>query len=298
MDSKHYAGLTAHQIADGVRTKKFTAVEVVDAALTLAHALDPKIKAFMTILDDRARAAAVAVDADVAAGKPLKLAGVPVALKDNLCVTGTRTTCSSKILDKYVPPYTGTAVQRILDEGGIPIGKTNLDEFAMGSSTENSAMQTTRNPWDTDRIPGGSSGGSAAALAAGFCHASLGSDTGGSIRQPAALCGLVGLKPTYGRVSRYGLIAFASSLDQIGPFATTVADAATVLEVMSGHDPADSTSIPEASPSLVDQLDRGVDGLRIGLVSELTEADGIEYEVSDRVREAAAALEKAGAVVE
>ena len=270
LDSKHYASLTAWQIAEGVRTKTFSAREVADAALTQAHALDPKIKAFMTILDDRAQAAAKAVDAAVAAGKPLKLAGVPVALKDNLCVEGTRTTCSSKILDTYIPPYTGTAVQRILDEGGIPIGKTNLDEFAMGSSTENSAYFTTRNPWDLERVPGGSSGGSAAAVAARIVPLSLGSDTGGSIRQPAALCGITGFKPTYGRVSRYGLIAFASSLDQIGPFARTAADAALITAVMAGKDERDATSAN--NPVEVELFDlkapESLKGVRIGIPRE------------------------------
>lgn len=270
MDSKHYASLTAAQIAAGVRTKAFSAAEVTEAALVRAHELDPKIKAFVTILDDRARAAAKAVDANVAAGKPMKLAGVPVAIKDNLCVDGTRTTCSSKILSNYVPPYTGTAVQRILDEGGIPIGKTNLDEFAMGSSTENSAFFTTRNPWDVQRVPGGSSGGSAAAVAARIAPLALGSDTGGSIRQPAALCGITGYKPTYGRVSRYGLIAFASSLDQIGPFARTVSDAALVTAVMAGKDAFDATSADKpVEAELFDlKAPASLKGIRIGIPRE------------------------------
>ena len=270
MDSKHYASLTARQIAEGVRTKAFSAREVTDAALAQAHALDPKIKAFMTILDDRAQAAAKAVDTAVAACKPLKLAGVPVALKDNLCVEGTRTTCSSKILDTYIPPFTGTAVQRILDEGGIPIGKTNLDEFAMGSSTENSAYFTTRNPWDLERVPGGSSGGSAAAVAARIAPLSLGSDTGGSIRQPAALCGITGFKPTYGRVSRYGLIAFASSLDQIGPFARNAADAALITAVMAGKDDRDATSANKpVEAELFDlKAPESLKGVRIGIPRE------------------------------
>ena len=270
MDSTQYISLSARQIAEGVRTQKFSAVEVTEAALARAHELDPRLKIFVTLLDDAAREAARAVDQAVAAGKPLKLAGVPVAIKDNLCVKGTRTTCSSKILDNYIPPYTGTAVQRILDEGGIPIGKTNLDEFAMGSSTENSAYFTTRNPWDVTRVPGGSSGGSAAAVAARIAPLSLGSDTGGSIRQPAALCGITGFKPTYGRISRYGLIAFASSLDQIGPFATNVSDAALVTAVMAGRDPFDATSAAAPASNELFDLKTPADlkGVRLGIPKE------------------------------
>ncbi|HLX61792.1 MAG TPA: Asp-tRNA(Asn)/Glu-tRNA(Gln) amidotransferase subunit GatA [Planctomycetota bacterium] len=287
MDSKHYASLTATQIADGVRKKSFSAREITDAALAQAHALDPKLKAFVTLLDDRARAAAKAADEAVAAGKNLKLAGVPVALKDNLCVTGTRTTCSSKILENYVPPYTATAVQRILDEGGIPIGKTNLDEFAMGSSTENSAFFTTRNPWDTERVPGGSSGGSAAAVAARIAPLALGSDTGGSIRQPAALCGVTGFKPTYGRISRYGLIAFASSLDQIGPFSRTAIDAALITAVMGGKDPQDATSAtrPIESELFNLQAPASLKGIRLGIPKEYFIA-GTDPEVDKAIRAA------------
>lgn len=287
MDSKTYTALTAQQIAEGVRSKKFSAREITEAALERAHAVDPTIKAFVTILDDAARAAAKAVDDAVAAGKALKLAGVPVALKDNLCVKGTRTTCSSKILNNYVPPYTGTAVQRILDEGGIPIGKTNLDEFAMGSSTENSAFFTTRNPWDVTRVPGGSSGGSAAAVAARIAPLALGSDTGGSIRQPAALCGITGFKPTYGRVSRYGLIAFASSLDQIGPFSTTVADAALITAVMGGGDPSDSTCAASAVPNELYDLKAPADlkGVRLGIPKEYF-IPGTDAEIDKAIRAA------------
>jgi aspartyl-tRNA(Asn)/glutamyl-tRNA(Gln) amidotransferase subunit A len=223
---------------------------------------------------------------------------VPVALKDNLCTTGVATTCSSHILEGWVPPYDATVVERLADAGAVVVGKTNLDEFAMGSSTENSAFGPTRNPHDTSRVPGGSSGGSAAAVAAGFAPLALGSDTGGSIRQPAALCGVVGMKPTYGAVSRYGLVAFASSLDQIGPFSRTVADAAALFEAIGGHDPRDSTSIPEPPPPVSAALDEGASGLRVGLVTELVEAEGVQPDVVARVRAAAEALEKAGAKVE
>ena len=229
---------------------------------------------------------------------PGPLAGVPIVLKDNLCTRGVATTCSSRILEGWRPPYTATVVERVVGAGAVPIAKTNLDEFAMGSSTENSAFGPTRNPHDPSRVPGGSSGGSAAAVAAEYAPLGLGSDTGGSIRQPAALCGVVGVKPTYGRVSRYGLIAFASSLDQIGPFATTVTDAALLLDVISGHDPADSTSIPDAYDPVLPVVERGVDGLRVGIVEELTDADGIQPEVLAAVEQAALALEKAGATVD
>ena len=238
------------------------------------------------------------IDRRVAAGEdPGPLAGVPVALKDNLCTEGVPTTCSSRILEGWVPPYTATVVERLVAAGAVPVGKTNLDEFAMGSSTENSAFGPTRNPHDVTRVPGGSSGGSAAAVAAGFAPVSLGSDTGGSIRQPAALCGVVGVKPTYGTVSRLGLVAFGSSLDQIGPFSATVADAALVLEVIGGHDPGDSTSLPGSFPSVSEHLDDGVSGLRVGIVTEMM-GDGIAADVTARVRAAADALAAAGATVE
>jgi aspartyl-tRNA(Asn)/glutamyl-tRNA(Gln) amidotransferase subunit A len=232
----------------------------------------------------------------VAAGEdPGPLAGVPVALKDNLCTRGIPTTCSSRILEGWCPPYDATVVARLHQSGAVIVGKTNLDEFAMGSSTENSAFGPTHNPHALDRVPGGSSGGSAAAVAAGFACVALGSDTGGSIRQPASLCGVVGAKPTYGTVSRYGLVAFASSLDQIGPLAGNVADAALVLEVIAGHDPFDSTSIPSSAPSVVAALDEGVDGLRVGLARELL--DGVDGDVAARVMAAAEALERDGAKV-
>jgi aspartyl-tRNA(Asn)/glutamyl-tRNA(Gln) amidotransferase subunit A len=290
---------TALEIAAAVRRGERSARSVVDEHLAAIAGRDDELHAFNLITGDDARAAADAIDARVAAGEdPGPLAGVPIALKDNLCTTGVPTTCSSRILEGWRPPYDATVVGRLRAAGAISVGKTNLDEFAMGSSTENSAFGPTRNPHDTSRVPGGSSGGSAAAVAAGFAPLALGSDTGGSIRQPAAFCGIVGAKPTYGAVSRYGLVAFASSLDQIGPFAATVADAALLLEVISGHDPLDSTSIPEGPLALCDQLDRGVEGLRVGVVQELLHAEGIAPDVAARTRAAVDALEAAGAKVD
>ncbi len=287
---------TATEISADVRGGVRSAVDELADAYTAIAARNEELHVFLHLDEAGAAAQASAVDAAVARGEdPGPLAGVPVALKDNLCTRGVPTTASSKILEGWRPPYTATVVERLVGAGAVPVGKTNLDEFAMGSSTENSAFGPTRNPLDPARVPGGSSGGSAAAVAAGMTPVALGSDTGGSIRQPAALCGLVGVKPTYGLVSRYGLIAFASSLDQIGPFATTVADAALVLEVISGHDPRDSTSLPEAAPSLVAHLDDGVAGLRVGVVSELVE--GSDPEVVDAVERAASALRDAGATL-
>ena len=289
----------ARQIAADVRSGAVRARDVVEEHLERIAARDGEINAFNLVLADEARAAADAVDARVAAGDdPGPLAGVPIALKDNLCTHGIPTTCSSRILEGWRPPYDATVVQRVAAAGAVAVGKANLDEFAMGSSTENSAFGPTRNPRDPSRVPGGSSGGSAAAVAAGFAPLSLGSDTGGSIRQPAALCGVVGVKPTYGSVSRSGLIAFASSLDQIGPFATSVADAALLLDVIAGPDPLDSTSSPEAHVPVLPVLDQGVAGLRIGIVDELVDAEGVEPEVRAAVLAAAAALEAAGAVVD
>ena len=293
--------MSARGLAAAVRSGERSARSVVDEHLETIRSGEPEIHAFNLVLADEALAAADEVDRRVVAGEdPGPLAGVPVALKDNLCTRGVPTTCSSRILEGWLPPYDATVVERLAAAGAVVVGKTNLDEFAMGSSTENSAFGVTRNPLDLTRVPGGSSGGSAAAVAAGFAPLALGSDTGGSIRQPAALCGVVGVKPTYGAVSRYGLVAFASSLDQIGPFARTVSDAALLLEAIGGHDPRDSTSIPEPAASLTEVLDRGVEGLRIGVIEELSGdgLEGIADDVRSRLGEAASALDEAGATVE
>jgi aspartyl-tRNA(Asn)/glutamyl-tRNA(Gln) amidotransferase subunit A len=287
---------TVVDIAADIASGKTSAVEVLEQHLARITERESEIHAFNLVTTEQARATAQQVDADIRAGKPVgPLAGVPVALKDNMCTRGIETTCSSKILEGWKPPYDATVVTRLQQAGAVMVGKTNLDEFAMGSSTENSAFGPTKNPLDTSRVPGGSSGGSAAAVAAGFAAASLGSDTGGSIRQPASLCGLVGVKPTYGLVSRQGIVAFASSLDQVGPFTHTVADAALMMEVIGGHDPLDSTSLPQPMPSLTSVLGQGVKGMRIGRLADMP--DGCEPEVLARMDAAYVALQAAGATI-
>ncbi len=287
---------TASDIAAAVRSGTTTAAAVLEGHLAAIALREPDIHAFNLVMADEARERAAAIDAQVTAGNdPGPLAGVTIALKDNMCTRGVATTCSSKILEGWKPPYDATVVDTLRAAGAVIVGKTNLDEFAMGSSTENSAFGPTRNPHDLGRVPGGSSGGSAAAVAAGFSQVALGSDTGGSIRQPAAHCGVVGVKPTYGYVSRYGLVAFASSLDQIGPFTNSVHDAALMLDVIGGHDPLDSTSIPQQHPSLTDAIRQGVEGLRVGRITDLPE--GADPDVQERLELAFEALREQGATI-
>ena len=288
---------TALDIARRVRSRDLSAVEVTREHLDRIGRLEPAIDAFLHLTGDRALERARAVDALLAAGRDAgPLAGVPVAIKDLLDIEGVPTTCASRVLEGYRPPFTATVIERLEAAGAIVVGKTNMDEFAMGSSTENSAYKKTRNPWDVTRVPGGSSGGSAAAVAAGMVPLSLGSDTGGSIRQPAALCGVVGLKPTYGRVSRYGLVAFASSLDQVGPFTRTVADAALAASVIFGRDERDATSAARDVPDFTAALEGGAKGLRIGVPWGFLE-NGVDDAVLSAFREALAALASAGARV-
>ncbi|ACZ39359.1 Asp-tRNA(Asn)/Glu-tRNA(Gln) amidotransferase subunit GatA [Sphaerobacter thermophilus] len=274
--------------------REVSAVELTEAHLERIERLEPHLHAFITVMADVARAQAREADRRIAAGEATALTGIPVALKDILCTVDAPTTAASKILRNYQSPYDATVVRRLREQGAVFVGKTNTDEFAMGSSTENSAFFVTRNPWDLNRVPGGSSGGSAAAVAAGEAILALGSDTGGSIRQPAGFCGVVGVKPTYGRVSRYGLLAFASSLDQIGPFARSVADAAVLLEAISGRDPNDSTSVDLPVPSYVDALGQDIRGMRIGIAREY-QVEGVDPEVERVVQAAITELERLGA---
>src|SRR5258706_4406385 len=292
------ASLTAHELGARYRSGEATPTQAATEYLARIEALDPEVRAFLTVTREDALRRAAEADARFKAGAPLgPLDGVPVALKDVLCTRGIRTTSGSKILERFVPPYDATVVARLFAAGAVLLGKLNMDEFAMGSSTEHSAFFTTHNPWDLARVPGGSSGGAAAAVAAGMAALTLGTDTGGSIRQPAAFSGVLGMKPTYGRVSRYGVIAFASSLDQVGPFARDAEDAALMLGVIAGADPMDATAIDVPVPDYRAALGQGIEGLRLGVPAEYF-MDGMDPEVEQAVRTAIATLEKLGARTE
>ncbi len=290
--------LTAHELRDKLRSREITSVELTESVYERIEAVEPHVKGYLTLTKDIALEQANAADAGFQNGDNMSpLAGIPIAIKDVICTKGVRTTCASKILSNFVPPYDATVMTKLNQQGIVMIGKTNMDEFAMGSSTENSAYQITHNPWDLETIPGGSSGGSAAVVSADTAICSLGSDTGGSIRQPAALCGVVGMKPTYGRISRYGLIAFASSLDQIGPFTKDVTDCALVLNALCGNDEMDSTSVDVPVPDFTQGLINDVQGLKIGVPKEYF-TEGLDTEVADKVHAAISVLEKLGASVE
>jgi len=288
--------LTIHELQDMLKQGTTTALAVTESVLNRITAVDGKVKAYLTVTADVARAQAADADNRIKAKDAAPLLGIAIGIKDNMCTDGIRTTCASKILDNFIPPYDATVVHKLKQSGAVICGKPNMDEFAMGSSTENSGYFATKNPWDLERIPGGSSGGSAAAVAAGECIAALGSDTGGSIRQPAACCGVVGLKPTYGRVSRYGLVAFASSLDQIGPITKDVTDAAILMNVISGRDPRDSTSADLKVPDFTQRLKKDVKGMKIGIPKEYF-IEGMDPEVDASVRAAIKTLEGLGAKV-
>jgi len=295
MDLEPYS-LTLHELRELVHKGDISAT---DAALSYTKRIgqnEGKVQAFTTLTPKETLEMAENADKAIGAGEIKPLTGMPIAIKDNMCIKGVKTTCSSKILENYVPPYESTVTGRLKDAGYTLLGKLNLDEFAMGASTENSAFQTTRNPWNTECIPGGSSGGSAAAVAADLCAAALGSDTGGSIRQPASCCGVVGLKPTYGRVSRFGLVAFASSLDQIGPITKCVEDSAILMNIIGGHDPADSTSANIELPDFTKGLKDGVKGLKVGIPKEYF-IEGMDPDVEKAIRDAIDVLKKAGAEV-
>ncbi len=279
-----------------LKSREASCLELINEKIKRINDLDISLHSYLYVNQDEARIAAKKIDEVIASGDDLPpLAGIPLAIKDNLCTKSVPTTCSSRMLESFVPPYESTVTEKLWAAGGILLGKTNLDEFAMGSSTETSAYGATSNPWDLSRVPGGSSGGSAAAVASGLCMASLGSDTGGSIRQPASFCGVVGLKPTYGRVSRWGLIAFASSLDQVGPFSNSVEDAAEVLQVIAGHDAKDSTCLDVPVPNYLENLSKSISGLRIGLIKECFDQNGLDPEVKESVLKSADHLQSLGA---
>jgi aspartyl-tRNA(Asn)/glutamyl-tRNA(Gln) amidotransferase subunit A len=295
----HLSELTAAELVERIKTKDVSAVEVVQASLDRIENINGNVGAFLRTYPDYALTRARQIDEQIASGvDPGPLAGLPIGIKDNICESIGKTTCASKILENYSPPYDAHVVEKLVRAGAVIVGKTNLDEFAMGSSTENSGLQRTYNPWDLERVPGGSSGGSASAVAARMVPVALGSDTGGSIRQPASLCGVFGLKPTYGRVSRYGLVAYGSSLDQIGPFANDINDIALLMNVLSGQDPKDSTSVPAdyaPVPNFVEQLHGGVAGLKIGLPKEYYAQGGLDPEVRNATNQAIQVLKDLGA---
>lgn len=286
--------LTITKALELLRAKEISAVELTRSLLDRIRHVDDRVGAYISVFEDEALRTAEAADRDIAAGRMGLLTGIPLSIKDLICIKGSRTTCGSKILENYYPPYDATVARKLREAGAVILGKANMDEFAMGSSNENSAFQVTRNPWNLDRIPGGSSGGSAASVAADMCLGSIGSDTGGSVRQPASFCGVVGMKPTYGRVSRFGLVAFASSLDQIGPLTKDVADCAVMMNVISGYDPKDSTSVPEDVPDYTASLTQGLDGIVAGIPKEYNSPEGVDPDVYNAVQGAVAKLEELG----
>jgi len=289
--------LTIHELSEKLRRKELTSSELTEVFLKRIDAVEVKIKAYITIAKDDAVKQAKEADKRLASGRDITpLTGVPISVKDIFCTQGMLTTCASKILNNFVPPYDATIIKKLKDAGAVILGKNNMDEFAMGSSTENSAFVVTKNPWDTERVPGGSSGGSAASVAAGECAASVGTDTGGSIRQPASCCGVVGLKPTYGRVSRYGIVAFASSLDQAGPLTKDIKDCAVLLNTIAGHDPHDATSIEAPVPDYTAGLGKGIRGIRVGIPREYF-IKGLDSDVEQAVRDAIEVLKKNGASI-
>jgi aspartyl-tRNA(Asn)/glutamyl-tRNA(Gln) amidotransferase subunit A len=290
-------GVTIHEAHRLLKEKKISSVELTKEYLERIHRVEPRVKAFVTVTDELAIESARKADERIKTGDIQPLTGVPIAIKDVICTKGVKTTCSSKMLENFVPPYDAAVMEKLKSAGAVMVGKANMDEFAMGSSTENSAFFTTHNPWDLERVPGGSSGGSAVSVAAGEAVCALGSDTGGSIRQPAGFCSVVGMKPTYGRVSRYGLVAFASSLDQIGPLTQDVTDCALVLNVISGHDKRDSTSVPEPVPDYTKNLQPDLKGMRLGIPKEYY-VEGMQPGVSNVMKTALKKLEELGAVLE
>ena len=290
--------MTFEDLRQKLKSGEVSSKELVQEKINRINELDSTLNSFLTVNAELALSKAEQIDNQIASGDHLPpLSGIPIAIKDNLCTKGIKTTCASKILDNFVPPYESTVTKKLLNAGAIMIGKTNMDEFAMGSSTETSAFGPTLNPWNITKVPGGSSGGSAASVAAGLCYGSLGSDTGGSIRQPASFCGVVGMKPTYGRVSRWGLIAFASSLDQVGPFANNVSDAAEILQVISGKDEFDSTTVDIPVPNYLETLSKSIKGMKIGLIDNCFDHEGLATDVKESVLGSASILENLGAEI-